>query len=292
MRYKLVDLPGTYSLLSASQDEEVARDFILFGQPDCTIVVTDATCLERNLNLVLQVLEITDKVVVCVNLMDEARRKGIEVDVRSLSRDLGVPAIPTVARTGEGLRNSDRRHGRRRRGQDRHHAAPHRAPAETISAPWMHSLPHDRRAGAGSAQRALGGDAPARRRCAGAAGAGERRAGGDRRAATARRTPRRVARSHWRERNERWRAQARTHRANDGAVARPTALRRHLSAGFRDQLVQSLYADAESIARRAVRSGSARHWDWDQTASIASSPRRSSGCRSCCCFWPWCSGSP
>lgn len=103
VRYKLVDLPGTYSLLSASQDEEIARDFILFGQPDCTVVVTDATALERNLNLVLQVMEITDRVVVAVNLMDEARRKGIDVDVRSLSRDLGVPAIPIVAITGEGL---------------------------------------------------------------------------------------------------------------------------------------------------------------------------------------------
>lgn len=104
LRYKLVDLPGTYSLLSASQDEEVARDFILFGQPDCTIVVTDATALERNLNLVLQVLEITARVVVAVNLMDEARRKGLDVDVRSLGRDLGVPAVPVTARTGEGLR--------------------------------------------------------------------------------------------------------------------------------------------------------------------------------------------
>jgi ferrous iron transport protein B len=103
VRYKLVDLPGTYSLLSASQDEEVARDFILFGQPDCTIVVTDATALERNLNLAMQVMEITDKVVVAVNLMDEARRKGIEVDTRSLSRDLGVPAVPVTARTGEGI---------------------------------------------------------------------------------------------------------------------------------------------------------------------------------------------
>jgi len=103
VRYKLVDLPGTYSLLSASEDEEVARDFLLFGRPDCTVVVVDATALERNLNLVLQVLEITDKVVVCVNLMDEARRKGIEVDVRSLARDLGVPAVGTVARTKEGL---------------------------------------------------------------------------------------------------------------------------------------------------------------------------------------------
>jgi ferrous iron transport protein B len=103
LKYKLVDLPGTYSLLSATQDEEVARDFILFGQPDCTIVVTDATALERNLNLVIQVMEITDKVVVAVNLMDEARRKGIEVDTRSLSRDLGIPAIPITARTGEGI---------------------------------------------------------------------------------------------------------------------------------------------------------------------------------------------
>lgn len=103
MRYKLVDLPGTYSLLSASQDEEIARDFILFGQPDCTVAVADATCLERNLNLILQVLEITDRVVVAVNLMDEARRKGLDVDTRSLSRDLGVPAVPLVARTGEGL---------------------------------------------------------------------------------------------------------------------------------------------------------------------------------------------
>jgi ferrous iron transport protein B len=103
VKYKLVDLPGTYSLLSASQDEEIARNFLLFGKPDCTVVVVDATALERNLNLVLQVLEITSKVVVCVNLMDEAQRKGIEVDVRSLSRDLGVPAVPTVARTKEGL---------------------------------------------------------------------------------------------------------------------------------------------------------------------------------------------
>jgi GTP-binding protein len=103
VKYKLVDLPGTYSLLSASQDEEVARDFILFGQPDCTIVVTDATALERNLNLVMQVMEITDKVVVAVNLMDEARRKGLEVDTRSLARDLGVPVIPITARSGEGV---------------------------------------------------------------------------------------------------------------------------------------------------------------------------------------------
>jgi GTP-binding protein len=102
VRYKLVDLPGTYSLLSASHDEEIARDFILFGQPDVTVVVIDATSIERNLNLVLQVLEITNRVVVAVNLMDEAARKGIDVDLRALSKDLGVPAIGIVARTGEG----------------------------------------------------------------------------------------------------------------------------------------------------------------------------------------------
>lgn len=102
-RYRVVDLPGTYSLLSASVDEEIARDFLLFGRPDCTIVVVDATSLERNLNLVLQVLEITDRVVVCLNLMDEARRRGIQVDHTGLTNDLGVPVVPTVARYGEGL---------------------------------------------------------------------------------------------------------------------------------------------------------------------------------------------
>jgi ferrous iron transport protein B len=102
-RYKLVDLPGTYSLLSASLDEEIARNFILFGQPDVTVIVVDATRLERNLNLVLQVLEITDRVVVCLNLMDEARRRGLDIDDRRLARDLGVPVVPTAARYGEGL---------------------------------------------------------------------------------------------------------------------------------------------------------------------------------------------
>jgi len=102
-RYKLVDLPGTYSLLSSSVDEEIARNFILFGQPDVTVIVVDATRLERNLNLVLQVLAITDRVVVCLNLMDEARRKGLEIDDRRLARDLGVPVVPTAARYGEGL---------------------------------------------------------------------------------------------------------------------------------------------------------------------------------------------
>jgi ferrous iron transport protein B len=102
-KYKLVDLPGTYSLLSTSTDEEIARDFILFGQPSVTIAVVDATRLERNLNLALQILEITDRVVVGLNLMDEAKRHGIQIDVRHLTRELGVPVVPMAARRGEGI---------------------------------------------------------------------------------------------------------------------------------------------------------------------------------------------
>ncbi len=102
-RYKIVDLPGTYSLLSASPDEEVARSFLLFGRPDATVMVADATCMERNLNLILQVLQITRRAVLCLNLMDEARAHGIEIDVRNLARDLGVPVIPCSARSGEGI---------------------------------------------------------------------------------------------------------------------------------------------------------------------------------------------
>jgi len=102
-RYKLVDLPGTYSLMSTTVDEEIARNFILFAQPDVTVVVVDANHLERNLNLVLQVLEITNRAVVCLNLIDEARRHGHTVDHRRLARDLGVPVVPTVARAREGI---------------------------------------------------------------------------------------------------------------------------------------------------------------------------------------------
>jgi len=102
-RYKIVDLPGTYSLLATSLDEQVARNFILFGQPDVTVVVVDASRLERNLNLALQVMEITDRVVVCLNLIDEAKRHGLQVDERRLARDLGVPVVPTSARYRQGL---------------------------------------------------------------------------------------------------------------------------------------------------------------------------------------------
>ncbi len=102
-RYILVDLPGTYSLLANSVEEEVARNFICFGQPAVTVVVVDATCLERNLNLALQILEITQNVVICVNLMDEAGRKKIKVDLQKLADLLGVPVVGTNARDGEGL---------------------------------------------------------------------------------------------------------------------------------------------------------------------------------------------
>jgi ferrous iron transport protein B len=102
-RVKVVDLPGTYSLQAGSIDEEVARDFVLFGRPDVTVVVVDATRLERNLNLVLQILEITDRVVVFLNLMDEARRHGIALDPGKLEEELGVPVVPGTAREGIGI---------------------------------------------------------------------------------------------------------------------------------------------------------------------------------------------
>lgn len=102
-KYKLVDLPGTYSLLSTSQDEEVARNFILFGKPDVTVIIVDASRLERNLNLALQILEITDKAVLCLNLMDEAERNNIDINTRTLARDLGIPVVATSARFNKGI---------------------------------------------------------------------------------------------------------------------------------------------------------------------------------------------
>lgn len=101
--FLVVDIPGTYSLMANSAEEEVARDFICFGGPDVTVVVADATCLERNLNLTLQILEITEHAVLCVNLMDEARKKKIHIDLGLLSARLGIPVIGTSARSGKGL---------------------------------------------------------------------------------------------------------------------------------------------------------------------------------------------
>lgn len=99
----MVDIPGTYSLMANSTEEEIARDFICFGGPDAVVVVADATCLERNLNLVLQTMEITDKVVLCVNLMDEAEKKKICIDLDLLASRLGIPVVGTSARSGRGL---------------------------------------------------------------------------------------------------------------------------------------------------------------------------------------------
>ncbi len=103
INYKIYDLPGTYSLIAHSQEEEVARDFICFNKYDLVIVICDAVCLERNLNLVLQTLEITDKVIVCVNLLDEAKKKKIKIDLDKLSQILGVPVVGTSARSKNGL---------------------------------------------------------------------------------------------------------------------------------------------------------------------------------------------
>lgn len=101
--YHLIDIPGTYSLMANSAEEEIARNAICFGNPDCVIVVADATCLERNLNLVLQTMEITDRVVLCVNLLDEAKKKEIQIDLPRLSMKLGIPVVGTSARSGKGL---------------------------------------------------------------------------------------------------------------------------------------------------------------------------------------------
>ena len=97
-QFLLVDLPGTYSLMSNSQEEEIARDYICFGNPNVTVVIVDSTCLERNLNLVFQTMEITKNVIVCVNLLDEAKKKNIDINLDALEKHLGVPVVGTTAR--------------------------------------------------------------------------------------------------------------------------------------------------------------------------------------------------
>src|SRR5690554_2022597 len=101
--YMLVDLPGTYSLFINSQEEEIARDFICFGNPKITLVLVDGTSLERNLNLVLQIMEATDNVIMCINLMDEVEKKGISIDIDKLEDFLNIPVIPIIAREGIGI---------------------------------------------------------------------------------------------------------------------------------------------------------------------------------------------
>lgn len=91
--FLFVDIPGTYSIMSYSEEEEIARNYICFEKPDATIIVLDATCLERNLNLVFQIMEITNNIIVCVNLLDEAKKKKIKIDLKKLSELLGVPVV-------------------------------------------------------------------------------------------------------------------------------------------------------------------------------------------------------
>jgi small GTP-binding protein len=101
--FRMIDLPGTYSLFSNSADEEVARNYIVFEKPDVTLVVLDATSLERNLNLALQVLEMTTNVIICINLIDEAEKQGIVINEKALTRRLGVPVIKISARNRTGF---------------------------------------------------------------------------------------------------------------------------------------------------------------------------------------------
>lgn len=103
--FTFVDIPGTYSIMSNSEEEEIARDYICFGKPDATVIVVDSTCLERNLNLVYQIMEITDNIIVCVNLLDEAKKKKIKIDLKKLENLLGVPVVGTVARDKQTLEN-------------------------------------------------------------------------------------------------------------------------------------------------------------------------------------------
>ena len=95
--YVLVDIPGTYSLMAHSAEEEIARNYLCFGEPDIVVVVCDATCLERNLNLVLQTCEITNNVILCINLIDEAKKKHIQIDTNKIEKELGIPVVTTAA---------------------------------------------------------------------------------------------------------------------------------------------------------------------------------------------------
>jgi len=254
-RYKVVDLPGTYSLLTASEDEEVARDFILFGKPDAVVVIADATALERNLNLLLQVMEITDKVILALNMMDEARRKGIQVDARALSRDLGIPVVPMVARSGEGitalLRTVEEVVTGRLKPTPRRVPTPpevkeaveHLVPLIEETVP---GIPNARWV----AMRLLDGDARVE----------ESLLSGE------------MARLVIGSENEQ--AIEESRRKAQQVLDAAESLRRGLSTNFRDEIVKGLYAEAEKIARRAVRMpDDHRPWDWDQRIDrIVTSP--------------------
>ncbi len=252
-RYKLVDLPGTYSLLSTSLDEEIARDFILFGRPDVTVVVVDASRLERNLNLVLQVLQITDRVVVCLNLMDEAERHGMQVDERRLARDLGVPVVPTSARYGRGLdgllqaihevasgktvcrpRRIESEPPRLRKPLDTLTAAIHQVYPDLPNARWvaLRLLDGDRSIAEALRSGELGALAQE-------PSAGEKKPRGEGGASPA---------------------------SPEAVLSLAEELRWEVGAEFHDHLVEAVYADAARLADRAVtRPGEKRRFDLDRT---------------------------
>ena len=104
-KFLLIDIPGTYSIMSNSEEEEIARNFICLNKPNVTIVVLDATCLERNLNLLYQIMEITPNVIACVNLLDEAEKKGIQIDLNLLAVKLGIPVVGVIAHQTKTLEN-------------------------------------------------------------------------------------------------------------------------------------------------------------------------------------------
>ena len=103
--YEIIDLPGTYSLMSNSEEEEIAKNYICSKPNDCIVVVVDATRLERSLNLAKQIMQIENKVIVCVNLLDEATKKGISIDLEQLTKKLGVPVVGVIARKKKTLKN-------------------------------------------------------------------------------------------------------------------------------------------------------------------------------------------
>jgi ferrous iron transport protein B len=253
LKAKLVDLPGTYSLQAGSADEEVARDFILFGEPDVTVVVVDATRLERNLNLVLQILEITDRVVVCLNLMDEARRHGIAVDPAGLARELGVPVVPATARRGEGLPEL----------LDTIHQ---------VATGAVRTTPFRIRSHPGAVEEAITELAPvieaARPGLPNARWVALRLLNGDARIETALRSGE-IALWLDRERGEGGSTEPVGGGASaeiDEVVDAAAALRWKLPSDFHDRVVASLYTAAHAIASRAVLTGLRKvKFDWDRT---------------------------
>ena len=125
----LTDLPGTYSLRAHSEEERAAREFLVSGQACAVVLVADAGCLERSLILALQVLEVQKNAILCLNLMDEAAKKGIEIDTDALERELGIPVIPCAARQGKGLHELEAAIRRAAAGENETHPTAIRYPA-------------------------------------------------------------------------------------------------------------------------------------------------------------------